>query len=162
MASPGIAVCTLESNVEGPILTMDWPLMWSMIFCMHLIIRGIQCTSTTLLHALKEKEFNATGTLRTNRRGMPSSILELKAALSSGDGLGTTSVTMMMYTLLTGQWLRVACQISYLDTMKERPEDKTSTGVYLNCKCSPSYSCEALQAVYGKSGYFRPANKLSQ
>ena len=42
-------------------------------------------TSPTLLHALKEKKFSATGTLRTNRRGIPSSVLEMKAALSRAD-----------------------------------------------------------------------------
>ena len=42
-------------------------------------------TSPTLLHALKEKKFSATGTLRTNRRGIPSSVLAMKVALSRAD-----------------------------------------------------------------------------
>ena len=42
-------------------------------------------TSPTLLHALKRKHITATGTLRTNRQGIPRSVHDLKDALSRSD-----------------------------------------------------------------------------
>ena len=39
-------------------------------------------TSPTLLHFLKEKGISCTGTLRTNRRGIPASVVQLKNALN--------------------------------------------------------------------------------
>ena len=42
-------------------------------------------TSPALLQALKDKKVSATGTLCTNRRGIPRSVLQLKAALSRKD-----------------------------------------------------------------------------
>ena len=42
-------------------------------------------TSPALVHALKDQGISATGTLRTNRRGLPESVKQLKTALSRSD-----------------------------------------------------------------------------
>ena len=42
-------------------------------------------TSPTLLHSLKERGIGATGTLTTNRRGVPKSVVQLKNALNRSD-----------------------------------------------------------------------------
>ena len=62
-------------------------------------------TSPTLLHSLKERGIGATGTLTTNRRGVPESVVQLKNALNRSDvprELATTFVTQMMFMCAGG------------------------------------------------------------
>ena len=42
-------------------------------------------TSPALLHALKEGEIGATGTLRTNRKEVPKTVVQLQKALKRTD-----------------------------------------------------------------------------
>ena len=163
LVSPAIVVCTVESNVGSLFLTTDWPFMWSLTSCMHLIIRGIQYTSTTgtppmLLHALKEKKFSDIGTLRANRWGTLSSVLELKVALSRTDVPRGTGYYIRDRDDVYICWRAITvCIMSnehpgHSEGMVSRAAKTSFHWCLPNCRCSHSCTCKVLQSVYGRSG----------
>ena len=92
-------------------------------------------TLLTLLHASKEK-ISATGTLCTNRRGIPSSVLEMKVALSRADVPRGTGYYIRDYDDVYVYWRDNDCVCimsnehpGHSEGMARRAA-KTSTGAY--------------------------------
>ena len=116
-------------------------------------------TSPTLLHASKEKKFSATGALHTNRQGIPSSVLEMKVALSRADVPRATGYYIRGNDDVYVYWQdnNSVCVISNEHTVREWQEELLRLPLVLTKRqMFPSCSCKVLQSVHGRSGQIPP------